>query len=754
MMIQLIEAALRAVLVALTVWAGLRVFRVRNVLAQKAAWGLVLACAVAMPLVMRWQMLPASLAVRVPVTQWCAALKSLPIREALLMSTHAELSPAPQARLVPVQQADASVASRPATLTSFKYKPHAGKPVLPATEQLEAAGHFEASTADAAAIQVQPAVNQHAAKPFTSKISNWAAEHGRLYATRLGWILYLAVCGVLLSRMVYGIDQAWKLWQSAEVFVPYPEDDPGFGLRMRFSRAVSSPVTIGSGVLLPYECLEWDAEKLRMVLAHERAHVRQGDFYLQLLAGIYSAVFWFSPLGWWLKNKLSDLGEVISDHAGLDEAASSASYAQVLLEFAAMPRPNQMSLNRIGVAMANSRNLSQRIERLLNESSFRQAFADGRKRMFVAVLLVPVALFVGTALIRVEAATQVAPPAPPQVPALAVAPTPAVAPVAAPAPQPAPDAVQDPIESADISDPAIPPPPAAPDALAPPAPKAPGTLVLTQDGHMVILAKGQGLLYSKADSNRMQIQADAAANTMSLGQDDARSESRTSGTGHGYSYSYSDNGDSWALVTDPSERVTFSGDWHDSTRDSINKVRKLTSGKFLWFKRGDKTYFIDDQAMIGQIEAMYKPIEDLGRKQEELGKKQEELGKQQEEFGEKQETASVPAPDISKEMAKLNEAVARLNAKNGTSVSQEELSKIQERLSELQERLGDLDGKIGERQGQLGEMQGKLGEQQGKLGEEQGHLGELQGKLSEEADRKIKSMIDQSLHNGKAKPVE
>ena len=755
MMIQLIEAALRALLVALTVWAGLRVFRVHNVPAQKAAWGLVLASAVAMPLVMRWQIVPASVGVRVPLTQWRAALKSLPIRDALLMSTHAErLAAAPQARLVPVQQAEARVEDRPATLTSFKFKPHAGKPVLSATEQPEPVGNFEASTVDAAAIQTQPAVNENAAKPFASKISRWAAESGRLYAERLAWVLYLAVCGVLLSRMVYGIDQAWKLWQAAEVFVPYPEDDPGFGLRMRFSRAVSSPVTIGSGVLLPYECLEWDAEKLRMVLAHERAHVRQGDFYLQLLAGIYSAVFWFSPLGWWLKNKLSDLGEVISDHAGLDEAASCASYAQVLLEFAAMPRPNQMSLNRIGVAMANSRNLSQRIERLLNESSFRQAFADGRKRMFVAVLLVPVALFAGTALIRVEAAGQAAPPAPPQVPTPAVAPSPAAAPAVAAAPEPMPAAAPDPIESADVSDPAIPPPPAVPDVLTPPVPQAPGTLLLSQDGHMLILGKGQGLLYSKADLNRAQIQADVAASMISLSQDEARSESRSSGNGHGYSYSYSDNGDSWALVTDPSERVTFSGDWHDSTRDSINKVRKLTSGKFLWFKRGDKTYFIEDQAMIGQIEAMYKPIEELGRKQEELGKKQEELGKQQEEMGRKQEQASIPTPDISKEMAELNAAVAKLNAKKGSTVSEDQLADLEGKIGDLQGRLGELQGEAGERQGQFGELQGKLGEQQGKLGEEQGHLGEMQGKLSEEADRKIKSMIDQSLHNGKAKPVQ
>jgi hypothetical protein len=144
-----------------------------------------------------------------------------------------------------------------------------------------------------------------------------------------------------------------------------------------------------------------------------------------MLAGVYAAVFWFSPLGWWLKRKLSDLGEAISDRAGLEEAASRASYAQVLLEFAAMPRPTAA-----GVAMARTSNLSHRIERFLNESSFRQAFAGSRRRILLAILLVPMAVFAGTALIRVEAAASgqaVQPPTP-------AAAAPAQAPVAAAAP--------------------------------------------------------------------------------------------------------------------------------------------------------------------------------------------------------------------------------------------------------------------------------------------------------------------------------
>lgn len=58
--------------------------------------------------------------------------------------------------------------------------------------------------------------------------------------------------------------------------------------------------------------------------------------------------------------------------------------------------------------MARPGSLSRRIERLLNDNSFRQCFAGGR-RALVAVVLVPVALFACTTLVRVEAAATAAP---------------------------------------------------------------------------------------------------------------------------------------------------------------------------------------------------------------------------------------------------------------------------------------------------------------------------------------------------------
>ena len=703
----LLEAALRALVVALTVWAGLRLLRVNNVLAQKAAWGLVLAASLLMPLIMRWQWLSHSVAIKLSAPEWMHTLKSGP--GAVPISISAPISsPSTQRPL------HFSASPKPVPTTGDRFP----APIVSSTR-------FDSPRP----IRSEPGPDAQAA-------SKAAAGLSLRQTLALAGMFYLVVCAGLLLRMTYGLCLAIKIWLAAQPISP--EHGLGFapGLRWRSSKFVSSPVTIGSGIVLPADYNQWDAEKLRIVLAHEGSHVRQGDFYLQMLAGIYASLFWFSPLGWWLKRKLSELGEAISDRAALEQAASCASYAQILLEFAAMPRPTL-----VGVAMARTSNLSRRIDQLLNDSSFRQAFAGSRRRALLAVLLVSVALFAATALVRVEAA-QAVPPASPQVAAAAVAQLPAEPVLASPAKPGHVDPVlaAPPAQSQDQVPPAAPAAPVAPAGVPPVAPPMNESVIPPlppiQSGDTV---------------------GDAQSETITNSNGEVVT-SKHNYKGRGYAYSNSTNGDSWALVTDPSQHVRSSGDWNNGTRDAIEKVRSQGHGKFLFFTHNGKSYFLDDPSVIAQIEAMYKPMEELGRQQEGLGHKQAELGKQQEELGRQQQMARVPTPDMSKEMAELNSAkaaaMAILEAKKAGTISQQELADLQGKMGAIQGRLGDLQGRMGEEEGKFGELQGKLGEQQGKLGAEQGRLGAEQGRIAGEAAQKVKEIIDQSLSDGKAQPVE
>jgi beta-lactamase regulating signal transducer with metallopeptidase domain len=364
----LIDAALRSLLVAVAVWAGLRLLRTRNVVAQKAAWGLVLAGALLMPL----------------VVPWAARLSWLPAKATLVLPAH------PWLRMLSVRsQAPAAVAQ---ITSASDPKPAADAVLVPAeaTAMASDAGISPESMTPAPDRFPAPAISDSPSPKASSTRQTPSETRSRLLSGYLmAWLLYCAVSVALLFRLLYGLGAAVSLWLGAEPVAIESAPHLMPGLHVRSSRDLSSPVTVGSGIVLPCDYTDWDAEKLRIVLAHERSHVRQGDFYLQLCGGLYASLFWFSPLGWWLKRKLSDLSEAISDRAGLLEAASHASYAQVLLEFAALPRTALTSRIPIGVAMARPGRLTHRIERLLNESSFRQAFAGGRSRMLAALVLIP-----------------------------------------------------------------------------------------------------------------------------------------------------------------------------------------------------------------------------------------------------------------------------------------------------------------------------------------------------------------------------
>jgi BlaR1 peptidase M56/Toastrack DUF4097 len=385
----LIDAALRSLFVGLIVAVGLRAFRIRNVIAKKAALGLVLVCALTMPLVMpiaeRLQVLPAKASIVLPA-------HPMTLLEELQSRIQAKSGSAKISKPVASKPLAGPIAAAtiPQTEKSSGIAPDIGS--APPTQQ-----PGQAST-QAAPVQAAPATD----KPRAAEEMQAAPQPRRFVfsPSAVAFSIYAAVAAVLFLRLALGLAFTLRLWITA---VPIPTRELSelhAGLHLRASSRVPSPLTIGSAILLPADYETWDKEKLRIVLAHERSHIRQGDFYLQVLAGLYAALVWFSPLGWWLKRELADLAEAISDRAGIEEAQSRVSYAQILLEFAAAPRPTAL-----GVAMARSGSLGRRIERLLNDNTFRQAFAGGRRALF-AVVLVPIALFAATAMVRVEAATQ------------------------------------------------------------------------------------------------------------------------------------------------------------------------------------------------------------------------------------------------------------------------------------------------------------------------------------------------------------
>ena len=188
-----------------------------------------------------------------------------------------------------------------------------------------------------------------------------ASEPQRTFAWRK-WLTgaYVLVASLFLLRLLLGLILSWRMLRATH---PVRENWAA-GKRLRTSTRICAPVTVGSHVLLPAECVNWDARRRRAVLAHEEAHIARGDFYVQLLSQVNRSVFWFSPQAWWLHRRLTALAELASDDAAIDALGDRPGYAAILLDVARLSRNPSF-----GVAMARPATVSQRIERILAEET-------------------------------------------------------------------------------------------------------------------------------------------------------------------------------------------------------------------------------------------------------------------------------------------------------------------------------------------------------------------------------------------------
>ena len=199
-----------------------------------------------------------------------------------------------------------------------------------------------------------------------------------------GWTVattvYACVAALLLMRLAIGLCLTWRLVRAAKPVKGM------IGADVRVSRDVGGPVTFGSTILVPPQFFGWDAKKRLAVLAHEGAHVANGDFYVLLLASLNRAMFWFSPFSWWQLARLAELAEIISDARAIEMIDDRLSYAEILLDVATSVKPRPMEL-----AMAQVSTVRARVERIIAAAAMPVA-VGWRKRLWIAASIVPVVI--------------------------------------------------------------------------------------------------------------------------------------------------------------------------------------------------------------------------------------------------------------------------------------------------------------------------------------------------------------------------
>jgi beta-lactamase regulating signal transducer with metallopeptidase domain len=551
--------------------------------------------------------------------------------------------------------------------------------------------------------------------------------------------VYLAVALLLLVRFVVGLVFSRRLMRSsrrihdprvtARLATGAHDCRLAFVPQVAETEFISVPVTIGalrSTILLPTAWREWDDAKLDAVVAHELSHVARRDALTQCISLLHRAIFWFSPLAWWLDRHLADLAEQASDEAALSCGADRNDYARTLLGFF---ETLQAAPGRVwwqGVSMAKAGQAEQRLERIL---AWRGAVTMNLKKpiaVAIIALAIPVVYLAASARPagqdknsqNVERAQDQTPPS---------------AQHSGSAPKAQPDTF--PVPEADSE--ATPPPET--DAQSEPVP-AP-----------VAINGGVSAVPDLVHAPKAPVPAIIGAPATGLVQPpsawDGQSPNSSSSYGRGYSYAYGyDDEQRFVIVSGKSDSLTMSGSTDDARH--VEKLRKQIPGDFIWFQRDEESYIIRDQATIDRARKLWAPQEELGKKQEALGKQQEALGKQQEALGARMEQIHVKVPDMTAEIDKLRAELKQLTA--GATV--EQVGELQSEIGELQSKIGDIQSHAGDQQSKLGEEQGALGEKQGKLGEQQGELGRQQAELAEKASREMKQLLDEAISKGTAQP--
>jgi beta-lactamase regulating signal transducer with metallopeptidase domain len=137
------------------------------------------------------------------------------------------------------------------------------------------------------------------------------------------------------------------------------------------SERISGPLAMGvvrSVVLLPASALTHLApDQLEVVLAHELAHIRRGDYLWNMLQTVVETLFFFHPAVWWLGGQLRQQRELCCDDVALSCCADPVVYATALL------RLEEQRSSRLNLAMAldghsAALGLKERIIRILEGS--------------------------------------------------------------------------------------------------------------------------------------------------------------------------------------------------------------------------------------------------------------------------------------------------------------------------------------------------------------------------------------------------
>jgi beta-lactamase regulating signal transducer with metallopeptidase domain len=207
----------------------------------------------------------------------------------------------------------------------------------------------------------------------------------RFSTTWLAVAFMIWFCGALLGLIAVLLGHV-RLRRLARRGLPLQTPDWALLLRqardtLRLRRPVSlwqsvdnsMPLTWGwwrPVVLLPAEAEQWPAQRRRVVLLHELAHVKRWDCLTQTIAQIVRALYWINPLVWLATRRMCIERERACDDLVLNGGCKASDYATQLVAIAQTYRHMPQVA---AIAMARSSQIKGRIAAIVDASRARRA---------------------------------------------------------------------------------------------------------------------------------------------------------------------------------------------------------------------------------------------------------------------------------------------------------------------------------------------------------------------------------------------
>lgn len=155
------------------------------------------------------------------------------------------------------------------------------------------------------------------------------------------------------------------------------------------SELVNSPVVIGFFkplILLPLGTIgNLPINQVEAILAHELAHIRRNDYFINLLQCLVEVLFFYHPAIWWISDFVRVERENCCDDLAISLNNDKLGYAQALISLA------EMKLQVSGFALAfagKDGSVLGRIKRLFQQPTVKPNFREG----FIAVIVLILSL--------------------------------------------------------------------------------------------------------------------------------------------------------------------------------------------------------------------------------------------------------------------------------------------------------------------------------------------------------------------------